>query len=680
MPILTTLMLGGVGGLLLERVAAKRAKKKAGKLLPTPESTDEELPENTDKVMSAAETTAAHHQKVSLGAMGLIALSAVTTPALSLMALPLLGYSYIHQLRRMLEAYQRKISLFVVIFDVVSLSAMLLLGYFFTTSLVFFALFTVSRLIARTERAAQTDFSRIFGELSDTVWLVKEGTEIESPIDSLKVNDVVAVHVGEMVPVDGYIVAGEGLIDQHLLTGEAQPVEKKVGDAVMTSTLLVSGYLQVVVEKQGVETITGQIAETLEHAAKFKSRVQSRGDRIVEKGAARTLLASGAAIPFIGLSHAVALTYSGFGYQMRMAAPLMVLNYLRIASRRGILVKDGRALDTLVKVDAIVFDKTGTLTETVPQVGYVFASPGISEQQVLQYAASAEQQQDHPIAQAICQHAESRGITPLQIMDTDYLIGHGLQVTLKTTQQKACRVMIGSERFVRSQGITLPESLEHKQSEAGDKGYSMVYLASGDGQLLGAIELRPGIRPEAKQTITALQQAGVKCYIISGDQEKPTRHLADILGIDHYFAETLPADKAAHVKALQNQGHTVCFIGDGINDSVALQAADVSVSLHGAATIAKDTAEIVLLNPDLLHLPYLIKMAGKLEQRMRTSEIMNNASGIACVSGILFLGMGIGGAITLFTGGLLVNTSGAMLPLLESKKDFTKDAKKTEPF
>ncbi len=676
MPILTTLILSGVGGLLLERVASKRAQKKAGKRLSLPESTGSQLTENTDKVTSAAETIAAHHQKVSLSAVGLLALSTVTAPVLALMALPLLGYSFIHQLRRTLEAYHRNTNVFVMIFDVVTLSGLLLLGYFFTTAVFFLVLFTVSRLIARTEREAQTDFSRIFGELSDTVWLVKEGAEIESPIDDLKIQDIVAVHVGEMVPVDGCVVAGEGMIDQHLLTGEAQPVEKKVGDTVMTSTLLVSGYLQVVVEKQGAETITGQIAKTLEHAAKFKSRIQSRGDQIVEKGAIRTLLASGAALPFFGLTHAIALTYSGFGYQMRMAAPLLVLNYLRITSKRGILIKDGRALETLNKVDTVVFDKTGTLTEAIPQVGYVFASPDISEQQVLQYAASAEQRQNHPIAQAICQHAKNQQITPLEVINTDYLIGHGLSVTLEAVDQTEYRVMIGSERFIRSEGIQLPELLQKKQDEAGDKGYSMVYLASGDGELLGAIELRPSIRPEAKASIESLRRAGVECYIISGDQEKPTRHLAEVLGVDHYFAETLPADKATHVKALQNQGRTVCFMGDGINDSVALQAADVSVSLHGAATIAKDTAEIVLLTPDLMHLPYLIGMAGRLERRLNVSETMNTASGIACVSGVLVFGMGIGTAIALYTGGLLLNTSGAMLPLLEKEKPADIDPKK----
>jgi Cu2+-exporting ATPase len=429
--------------------------------------------------------------------------------------------------------------------------------------------------------------------------------------------------------------------------------------------LLISGSLQIVVEKQGSETITGQIAKTLEHAASFKHKVQSRGEYLVEQGAFYTLIASSLTLPFFGLNKAVAISYSGFGYQMRMSAPLIVLNYLRIASRNGILVKDGRALDTLHVIDTIIFDKTGTLTEEVPKIERLIACNGFTEQQLLQYAASAEQRQKHPIAQAIINNAQQQEIPLFTLIHNEYAIGHGLQAKLfEPTKQRYINIKVGSQRFIQSINIEVPNNITQMQHEAGEKGYSVVYVASEQGQLIGAIELRPALRSQAKEAIAALHKLGIKVYIISGDQEKPTRHLAQSLGIDAYFAETLPQDKAKHVEELQAQGRKVCFVGDGINDSVALQKADVSVSLHGAATIAQDTADIVLMTQDLSHIPYLINISKELDQRMTLSEQLNMGSGVACVSGVFLLGMGTGGAITLFSAGLLVNLMNSLLPLL----------------
>lgn len=663
--IITGLLIGAATGILLakkprsQKSMKKRHRRNSLKRLSAKKAEQSK--------MLPAEAEAAHQQKVSLGAMVLLGLGAVTTPVIGWVGVPLLIYNYAYMMRKIRDSFKNKGSLTVITFDALTVSFAIILGFFFTAALLFTALFTTNRLIARTERQAQTDFSRIFGELAETVWLLQDGVEVELPLEDLNAGDVIVARAGDMIPVDGKIVAGEGTVDQCLLTGEAQPVEKKVDDNVLTSTLLIAGSLQIRVERQGAETITGQIAQTLENAADFKHHIQSRGEEIVEKGASRTMLASILTLPLIGLNHAIALSYSGFGYQMRMAAPLMVLNYLRVASRNGILIKDGRALDTLKQIDTVVFDKTGTLTEEVPQVNDVVACDGFTAEQVLQYAASAEQRQKHPIARAITSHAQQKNVQLLEITNTDYAIGHGLKVSLsggEPTTSKPQTVLIGSRRFVENSGIDVPDDIKAMQEEAGDKGYSIVYIATETAVLVGAIELRPSLRPQARNAIKALHEQGITLYIISGDQEQPTRHLAKNLGIDHYFAETLPEGKAQHIADLQAAGHKVCFIGDGINDSVALQKADVSVSLHGAATIAQDTADIVLMTPDLMHLPDLLKISDDLHKRMNRSEMLNNLSGAACVSGVMVLGMGIGGAILLYSGGLLANIGHAMLPLL----------------
>ncbi len=618
-----------------------------------------------NKPISVAEAEAAHQQGIALSAAGLLAVGAFTVPAVAWLGLPLLGYSVTYMLRKVWRSLHNQGNLSVIFLDALSILFAIFMGFFFTAALLFSAVFTANRLIAKTEREAQTDFKRIFGELSDTVWLLTDGVEVEVALSSLNAQDVIVIHAGDMIPVDGHVVDGEGIVDQHLLTGESQPVEKKAGDAVLTSTLVISGSLHVEVEKQGTETITGQIAKTLEHAASFKHKVQSRGEHLVEQGAFYTLLAAGFTLPFLGVNKAVAITYSGFGYQMRMAAPLMVLNYLRIASRNGILVKDGRALDTLHVVDTVVFDKTGTLTEEVPQVKRVLTCEGFTTHQLLQYAASAEQHQKHPVAQAIVQHAQQKEVTLLHLEHNEYIIGHGLQAHLSdASTEQNIHIKIGSQRFIQSANIELSDEIAQMQQEADEKGYSVVYVASKQGQLIGAIELCPTVRPQAKEAIDSLQKLGIEVYIISGDQEKPTQYLAQSLGIDHYFAETLPQDKAKHVERLQAKGHKVCFVGDGINDSVALQKADVSISLHGAATIAQDTADIVLMTPDLSHLPYLLSMSRELDQRMTLSEQLNMGSGVVCVSGVLLFGLGASGAMFLYAAGLLTNLGNALLPLL----------------
>jgi Cu2+-exporting ATPase len=607
---------------------------------------------------------------VAAGALGLAGLGAISYPVITLGALPLIAYGCFQLFKEVYLAYRNKSSLMITLFDAISVAAALLLVSPFIVASMLLVLFTSRRLIIRTERSAQADFSRIFGELSNTAWLLQNDIELEVPLNTLQVDDVIVVRAGEMVPVDGSIIEGMGMVDQQLLTGEFQPTEKKKGDAVFTSTLLLSGTLKIRVEKQGTDTITGQIAQSLENTANFKQQVQSRSDQIVEKGASRTLILCGISLPFIGLPHVLALSFSGFGYQMRAAAPLMIFNYLRLASENGVLVKDGRALDKLHSIDTLIFDKTGTLTEALPQIECLMACNNFTKQQLLQYAASIEQRQKHPIALAICAHAIKKGVELFTLKENDYAIGHGLRADLidPETPQTSISVLIGSRRFIDSLNIKVPNGINVLQEEAGNKGHSIVYVAAEEtGTLIGAIELSPLIRPEAQETIKILQTMGITTYIISGDQEKPTANMANRLGIDHYFAEVLPEEKANLVAQLQDDGHQVCFIGDGINDSVALQTADVSVSLQGAASIAQDVADIVLMTPDLLYLPYLIRMSNELNQRMNHSQILNNISGIGCVSGVFLLGMGMGGAVFLYTAGTLINVSNAMLPLLTHK-------------
>ena len=622
---------------------------------------------------SPTEIYARQQQYIAVTALVFTSLGILINPVISFAAIPLITYNYLALMREVRDAYNNKGKMVVVLLDVFCVTLSFLMGNLWIITLLLSILFSARRLNATIERQTEADYSRIFGELSNMVWLLREDIEIEVALSDVQLNDVIVVHAGEMIPVDGRLVAGEGLIDQHLLTGESQPVEKKVGDKVLTSTLLISGTVQVRVEQHGSETITGQIALALEQASAYKQQMQSRGEQLVEKGATKILIVCGAAAPFIPFSQVVALSFSGFGYQMRAAAPLMVFNYLRLAFQQSIIIKDGRALDNLYSVDTVIFDKTGTLTEEMPQIEQIISCGELSESKLLQYTASAEQRQQHPIGLAICAYAKQQQIDFLTLNNSDYAIGHGLRAELHAPEhpKEKYTLLIGSRHFINQLAITIPESIETVQNEANEKGHSVVYVAAeiapDNTTLLGIIELAPVLRPQAQETIATLHQLGIKTAIISGDQQKTTQHLAMQLGIDDYFAETLPKDKAKIVADLQNEGHTVCFIGDGINDSVALQQADVAISLHGAAIIAQDTADIVLLTPDLSYIPWLLHLSRDLHKRMDRNEYMNNAFGATCVVSVLGFGMGLGGAMLLYTSGMALSISNAMLPWLNAK-------------
>ena len=669
MPILTTsLVIGGMLFAIWKENRLSRRKKNIISTLPEKNSLVKTAPPTkTDILKNEAEAT--HYQRISLVALGLTGAGAIFYSPLTLLSIPLLTYNYFHYLKRSHHVIFNQKKPVLGIFEWLGVTGVLILGKYLTAAFLFTTFFTARKLIIKTERSTHTDLKNIFGSLPKKVWILREHLEIEVPLNTLQTKDIMVVRAGEMIVADGKILIGEGTIDQCMLTGESQPVEKSQEDKVFASTMLLSGWLHIQVEKQGDETVTGQIVEVLKKTADFKSNIQSRGEEIVEKGAGITMLATVTALPLMGTSQALALVYSGFGYQMRLAAPLTVLNYLRIASNHGILVKDGRALEKLAEVDTIIFDKTGTLTEKIPQVECIIVCNGFTEKKLLQYAVTAEHRQKHPIAGAISHAAAQQNLQSFPINNSDYEVGYGIRVSFVDPEagSKVQTILLGSERFMESAKINIPNDIKSAQIECAEKGHSLIYIALENQYLMGVIELRPSLRKNAKEVATALRQQGMTLYIISGDQQKPTGQLAQMLGIENYYAETLPEDKALIVENLQKQGRTVCFIGDGINDAVALQKADVAISLHGAATIATDTAEIVLIKPDLAYLPYLLQMANDLNNKMKTSMILNTASGISCVTGVFIFGMGVSGAILLSYSTLAINIATAIVPLMSEK-------------
>jgi Cu2+-exporting ATPase len=518
-------------------------------------------------------------------------------------------------------------------------------------------------LVAKTENRSKQQIAELFGGQIGTVWLLVDGVEVEASLAQLNSGDIIVVQAGQMIPVDGTIVTGTATVDQHMLTGEAQPVEKAPGDGVLTATIVLSGRIQIQVEKAGEATVAAQITQVLNQSSNLKRALQSRTDRMMNRLTWPILGLSALAVPFAGLSGAVAVLWYYPGGRLMNFGALSMLSTLQVAAQRGILVKDGRALETLTEIDTVVFDKTGTLTLEQPTVSQVFCYNGLVQQDLLRYAAAAEAKQSHPIARAILQAAADHSLTLPPLEEAHYKVGYGLK-----TRIEGVMVCVGSVRFMQMEGIAVPLTIIEQQAASHAIGNSLVLVALNN-EIVGALELTPTIRPEADAIIRSLHARGIQTVIISGDNEAPTQRLATELGISRYFAEVLPQDKANLVAQLQAEGHKVCFVGDGINDAIALKTANVAISLRGATTIATDMADIVFMDGALRQLPTLFQLADEFAANMFINLVAAVVPPVLGIASTLFLGWGFGIAVVLSQVNLPVGIYNALRPLLDEEKN-----------
>ncbi|MBV8233077.1 MAG: heavy metal translocating P-type ATPase [Planctomycetaceae bacterium] len=513
-------------------------------------------------------------------------------------------------------------------------------------------------LVKRTRDNSKKLLLNAFGKQPRYVWLCRDGVEVQVSLDKLQKGDIIVVNTGEVVPVDGHVVEGMAMIDQHALTGESTPAEKGVGDRVFASTVMVAGKVYVSVETSGSETASAKISQILNDTAGYKLASQHKGERLADKAVIPTLSVGAVGLATMGPAGAVAVLNSDFGTGIRMAAPLAMLSSLALCANKGVLVKDGRALELMNQVDTVLFDKTGTLTRERPEVGRIIASEGFKPEQILRYAAAAERKFHHPIALAILHKAAELNLVPPPTDETQYKVGYGI-----TVQLDGHTIRVGSRRFLEMEGIPPTPEARVALDEAHREGYTMV-MVGVDDRLGGAIELRAAVRPEVCTIIRGLRERGIKhIAIISGDHEAPTRKLAESLGMDRYFAQVLPADKADYVAKLQKEGCKVCFVGDGINDSIALKKANVSISLRGASSIATDTAHIVFLEEGLAKLCELRDIARDLEKNVKRSWTMILVPNIACIAGVFTMGFGIMASVITNNVAALGALANGVLPL-----------------
>jgi Cu2+-exporting ATPase len=519
--------------------------------------------------------------------------------------------------------------------------------------------FAGKKLLSKTEDRSRKKLVSIFEQQPRSVWLWRDGVEVQVPFETVQSGNVLVVNAGEVIPADGLIVEGLASIDQRRLTGESQPAEKGLGEPVFAATIVLAGRILIQVERAGTETVAAQIGDILTRTADYRTAIEARSQQLADSSVLPTLGIGSLALLVRGLVGGVAAVSANFSEVLRVASPLGMLSYLSVATQNGILIKDGRSLELLRQVDTVVFDKTGTLTLERPQLGQIHGCNSLTEAELLTYAAAAEHRQTHPIARAILQAAQERGLELPAIDHASYEAGYGLRVQLGSQ-----RVCVGSDRFMALEQIAIPGDLKTIQETAHELGYSLVYVAVNE-RLAGALELRPTIRPEAVTVIRQLKERGIRLYIISGDHEQPTRNLAAQLGIDRYFAEVLPEEKAGLVEQLQQAGRFICFVGDGINDAIALKKAQVSISIRGASTIATDTAQIVLMDGGLSHLSYLFQLAQDLSANLERTLALTVGPGLVCIGGVFFLHFGILSSVLLFNLSLGAGVTNAMLPMLQ---------------
>ena len=549
--------------------------------------------------------------------------------------------------------------------EIISVLGLLASGYFFLSVFITFTSLLNLKLLKRTEQYSHKQLLNSFNKEQKSVWVIQNNMEIEVPLETVQLEDRVVVNAGEIIPVDGTITKGFTSIDQRSFTGESKPVEREVGEKVFASSLVLSGRIIICVEKTGSQTNAAKIGLILEQTQEYKESLRLRGKKIADDFIAPTLAVSGLTLPFLGPGAAMAIIWTAFGYDMKVYGPISVLNFLHIMAKNGILIKDGRSLEMLQKVDTLVFDKTGTLTMEQPQLTQLHALEPFDEETLLYYAAAAEYRQSHPIAKAILAAAEHYELTLPTIEEAAYQVGYGIEVSM---DKKV--IQVGSSRYLKQQGIHLPDKMKVLKTDSEASGYSLVYVAV-DGTLAGALELQPCVRPEAKEIIDYIKAQGITTLILSGDQEQPTRQLANELGITQYFAETRPDEKAELIAGLRDSGKFVAYVGDGINDAIALKQANVSISLCGASTVATDAAQIVLMEGDLKKLKALFEISRSFEANMQTSFLTSMVPGVLTLAGVFFLHMGLIGSLLIYYSSKMVGLTNTMLPLVKHENNET---------
>ena len=504
----------------------------------------------------------------------------------------------------------------VEVLDALSIGVSLLRGDFGTAGSVMFLLNLGSLLEEWTRKKSLDDLARSMALNVDKVWVRSQGTEVLVPLTKVRSGDEVVVRSGNMIPLDGTVLEGEAMVNQAALTGESMPVRKAEGSTLYAGTVVEEGECVFIAKAEGGSNRYDKIVAMIEESEKLKSSTENRALVLADKLVPWCLGAT--VVTYLltrNATRAISCLMVDFSCALKLSMPLAVLSAMRECGSYHITVKGGKYLEALSKADTIVFDKTGTLTRATPQVVEVVPFSGCNEREVLQLAACLEEHFPHSMANAVVRAAKERGISHEEMhSEVEYIVAHGI-----ASRVGGERVVIGSHHFVfEDEKCTIPAA-EQQKFDALKPEYSHLYMAAS-GQLVGVICISDPLRPEAAAVLNGLRALGIRnTVMMTGDSERTAAAIAKQVGVDRFFAEVLPEDKANFVQQAKAEGHTVVMIGDGINDSPALSAADIGIAINSGAAIAREIADVTIKADSLEELVALKAIANSLQKRVHAN-------------------------------------------------------------
>ena len=541
---------------------------------------------------------------------------------------------------------RRKIE--VPLLDGIAITTSIVRGDYGTAGSVMFLLDLGEIMEEWTRKKSVDDLAKKMSLNVSKVWLNVDGKEVLTDVSKIETGDCVTVHMGNVIPLDGVIKEGEGMVNQASLTGEAIPVAKKPGGYVYAGTVLEEGELLIEVKENSGTTKYEKIVAMIEETEKLKSAVESRAEHLADRLVPYTLAGTGLVYLLTrNVTKALSVLMVDFSCALKLSMPISVLSAMREAQSHGITVKGGKFLEAIAEADTIVFDKTGTITKAQPVVSDVISFCDEEPDELLRIAACLEEHFPHSMAKAVVRAAMDKGLVHEENHSkVEYIVAHGISSRI---QDK--KVIIGSYHFVfEDEQCVIPQGKEELfESLSGE--CSHLYLAI-DGVLAAVIAITDPIREEAPRVVSMLRKCGLsKIVMMTGDSERTAKVVAAKVGVDEYYSEVLPEDKASYVEKEHQAGRKVIMIGDGVNDSPALSAADVGIAICDGAEMAREIADITIAGDNLEELVTLKRLSNALVKRIHG----NYRQIVGFNTGLILCG--IGGVMQPATSALLHNTS-----------------------
>ena len=542
----------------------------------------------------------------------------------------------------------------VPVLDATAIGVSVLRSDFNTAGSIMFMLGIGELLEEWTHKKSVDDLARTMSLNVGKVWLVSGGQEVLVPTSQIKAGDKVVVHMGNIIPFDGVVAEGEAMVNQASLTGESVPVRKTVESTAYAGTVVEEGELTILVKEVGGSSRFEKIVKMIEDSEKLKSGAESKAEHLADKLVPYSL--GGTILTYLltrNVTKALSILMVDYSCALKLAMPISVLSAIREASLYNVTVKGGKYLEAVAEADTIVFDKTGTLTKAKPTVVDVVSFNGESTDELLRIAACLEEHFPHSMAKAVVDAATQKNLEHEEMHSkVEYIVAHG--IASKINEKRA---VIGSAHFVfEDENCVIPEG-EQEKFDALPKEYSHLYLAI-EGKLAAVICIEDPLREEASAVVQSLKRAGLsKVVMMTGDSERTAAAIAKRVGVDEYYSEVLPEDKASFVEREKAAGRKVIMIGDGINDSPALSAANVGIAISDGAEIAREIADITVSSDDLYQIVTLKLLSDSLMERIK-----KNYRRIVGFNSLLIV-LGVTGVIQPTTSALLHNSSTLLIGL-----------------